>query len=72
MHDPINPSHYRQGEIQTIDYILQIARLYPGDQAYLVGNILKYLSRSTLKNGREDIEKAHWYMCKLEEITDAD
>jgi hypothetical protein len=68
MNDPINPSHYRQGEIETIDYILQIARLYPGDQAALVANIIKYISRAPLKNGREDIEKAHWYMCKLEEI----
>jgi len=68
MNDPINPSHYRQGEIETIDYILQIARLYPGDQAALVANIIKYISRAPLKNGREDIEKAHWYMCKLEEL----
>ena len=72
MHDPTNPSHYRQGDIETIDYILQIARLYPGDQAALVANIIKYISRAPLKNGREDIEKAHWYMTKLKEIIDED
>lgn len=72
MRDPINPDHYRQGDIETIDYILQIARLYPGEQAYLVGNILKYLSRAPRKNGFEDLEKARWYMRKLLEVASED
>ena len=55
----INPAHYKQGKIEVIDFIL--------DQKmnYLEGNIIKYVSRYKLKNGIEDLIKAHWYLTKL-------
>jgi len=55
----INPSHYRQGDIEVIDYIL--------DQKfdYLEGNIIKYVSRYKNKNGVEDLNKAQWYLRRL-------
>ena len=55
----INPSHYRQGDIELIDYIL--------DQKfdYLEGNIIKYVSRYKNKNGVEDLNKAQWYLRRL-------
>ena len=57
--DNINPSHYKQGKIEVIDFIL--------DQKlnYLEGNIIKYVSRYKYKNGLEDLKKAQWYLNKV-------
>jgi len=57
--EAINPQHYRQGNIEVIDFIL--------DQnfSYLEGNIIKYVSRYKYKNGLEDLKKAHWYLERL-------
>lgn len=64
MKDNINPDHYKVGGIETIQYLeakLTIDQL----EGYLVGNILKYVSRYPFKNGLEDLEKARWYLNKL-------
>jgi hypothetical protein len=57
--DNINPNHYKQGNIEVIDFIL--------DQKlnYLEGNVIKYLSRYKKKNGLEDLHKAEWYLKEL-------
>ncbi len=57
--DNINPSHYKQGNIEVIDFIL--------DQQlnYLEGNVVKYVSRYKYKNGLEDLKKAQWYLNKI-------
>jgi delta-aminolevulinic acid dehydratase/porphobilinogen synthase len=57
--DAVDPSHYRQGNIEVIDFIL--------DQKfnYLEGNIIKYVSRHKFKNGKEDLHKAQWYLTEL-------
>ncbi len=59
MKDAINPSHYKQGNIEVIDFIL--------DQklTYIEGNVIKYVSRYKYKNGIEDLKKAQWYLQKL-------
>jgi hypothetical protein len=59
--DNINPDHYKQGNIEVIDFIL--------DQKlnYLEGNVIKYLSRYKFKNGLEDLKKASWYLNRLTE-----
>ncbi len=59
MKDNINPSHYKQGNIEVIDFIL--------DQklTYLEGNVIKYTARYKYKNGLEDLNKAKWYINKL-------
>ncbi|MBT4795410.1 MAG: DUF3310 domain-containing protein [Candidatus Marinimicrobia bacterium] len=59
MNDAINPNHYKQGNIQVIDFIL--------DQklTYVEGNVIKYVSRYKFKNGLEDLKKAQWYLNKL-------
>lgn len=61
MKDNINPSHYKQGNIEVIDFIL--------DQKlnYLEGNVIKYISRYKYKNGVEDLNKARWYLDLLTE-----
>ena len=61
--DPVNhPDHYNYGEIEIIDFIEQVTEHYNSDVAYHIGNAIKYLSRAPHKNGKEDIEKARWYI----------
>ena len=57
-----SPSHYNQGDIETIDYINQIVQAYNGRAGYHVGNVIKYVSRAPHKNGKEDLEKAKVYL----------
>jgi len=58
--DPVNhPSHYTEGKIEVIDFIL--------DQKfdYCLGNAVKYISRAGKKNPDkeiEDLQKAVWYI----------
>lgn len=69
--DSINPRHYKKGPVETIDYVLQITKNLEGDEAVLVGNAIKYLSRYRDKNPSrpaEDIQKAKWYIEKLLEL----
>lgn len=56
------PKHYTQG-IETWNYILSHGL------GYLEGNIVKYITRYRLKNGREDLLKAQAYLNKLLEET---
>ncbi len=67
VNDIVNqPSHYTSGKVEVIDYILQVCADYPGDQAPLVGNVIKYLSRAPLKGTKDkDLQKAQWYLNKL-------
>lgn len=68
MQSKINPTHYKRGKFETIDVILDITQHLDGDEGYLVGNIIKYLSRYDAKNGQEDVEKARWYARKLSQL----
>ena len=55
----INPSHYKQGDIEVIDFIM--------DQKmdYLTANIQKYIARWRFKDGVCDLKKAKWFLDKL-------
>lgn len=65
-HDPVNhPEHYTRGKYETIDIIMDTVQHLDGRQGYLVGNIIKYISRYHFKNKSEDLEKARWYLNKL-------
>lgn len=64
--DPANPSHYKQGSIEVIDFILD------QHMNYLEGNVIKYISRYKYKNGLEDLHKAKWYIEKLIELNDGE
>lgn len=61
-HNAVNhPSHYTQGNCETIYEIRDI--LGPdGFKAYCLGNWIKYKSRAAYKNGTEDLEKAEVYL----------
>jgi len=64
MTDNVNhPSHYTQGEaicsgcekfIECIDVTRHLS--------FNIGNAIKYLWRYKLKNGKEDLQKAIWYI----------
>lgn len=63
-----NPSHYTQGEIECIDAIR--AALSPEEfRGFLRGNVIKYLWRAPLKHGREDYQKAQWYLNRLANLS---
>lgn len=62
-----HPNHYAQTRIECIDAIEACIEPYqdPVD-AYLTSNALKYIWRHPFKkNGREDLEKAIWYLNRL-------
>jgi len=62
--DMVNsPAHYNKAGIETIDMIESVTG--DGFEAYLQGNILKYLCRYKYKNGVEDLRKANWYLNRL-------
>lgn len=69
MSDMVNhPPHYNSGKIECIDAIESATIGKSGFEAYLVGNIMKYLWRYNQKNGIEDLKKAQWYLNKLVEV----
>lgn len=61
-----NPPHYRAGKIEVIDCIeSMIAAIRDPEQAFLAGQVLKYIARYPLKNGVEDLKKSRWYLDRL-------
>lgn len=65
-----SPSHYNYGDIEVIDFIEQVTQHYNPNVAYHIGNAIKYLARSPHKNGKEDIDKARWYIQRAFEVWD--
>lgn len=66
--DRVNhPKHYLEGGIEVYDFI-QAKLNKEGLEGYLIGNILKYVSRYKYKNGVEDLKKAQWYLNKVIEL----
>jgi hypothetical protein len=63
--DAINPSHYTNGGIETIDFMK--AKLTPEEyRGYLRGSALKYLSRLGNKDAsKQEASKAQWNINRL-------
>ncbi|MCG2290064.1 DUF3310 domain-containing protein [Staphylococcus epidermidis] len=57
-----HPSHYTYGDIEIIDFIEQVTKDYKPELAFAIGNAIKYISRANRKNGKEDLDKARWYL----------
>lgn len=55
-----HPNHYQIPElgIEVMDLIKYFTKDLPGDQGYLLGNVIKYILRAEKKNGLEDYKKA--------------
>jgi hypothetical protein len=60
--DKFNPEHYKQGKLETYEIIDSVV---PDFESYLLGNVLKYISRYKHKNGIEDLKKAIVYINKI-------
>lgn len=60
VNDPVNqPSHYKVGGVETIDFI------EAKGLGYHLGNVIKYITRAGHKGtnqGLEDLRKARWYL----------
>ena len=70
--DMVNhPPHYGTGEIECIDYIEDFLTEEEWI-GYLRGNIAKYLHRWRYKSGLQDLEKAAWYMARLQLTQEVD
>ena len=72
MSDLINkPEHYNQVGFECIDIMRMV---FSGDDrlfiGFLLGNAFKYIWRHKSKNGAEDLDKAEWYLNKIQSIDD--
>jgi len=70
MYDEINkPSHYNAGNIETIDYIVDVLSPYHAIH-YCHGNLLKYTGTRLWTKGDPiaNAEKALWYLKKQIEL----
>lgn len=66
--DPVNhPAHYTSGGIECIDAIdAAISQYKDPSDAWLVGQVIKYLWRAPLKSAyRQDVQKAKFYLDRL-------
>lgn len=68
--DPVaRPAHYQSEDgIEAIDVIKAFV---PDPHSYYMGNVLKYVMRHLQKNGKQDLEKARWYLDEMIEEYDA-
>ena len=66
-----HPPHYNQGNIETIDYIVDVLDTN-GALMYCHGNVLKYTGSRLFNKGKtiEDARKAIWYLNKIVEIVE--
>ena len=62
-----HPSHYTQGGIECID-AMEAAYGKKAVEVFCLLNAFKYLWRTEHKNGKEDLEKAMWYLKKRLEL----
>ncbi len=60
----ISPDHYK-GKIEAIEAILEAVKDLPGDEAFIAGNVLKYVWRYNKKGGLTDLLKADNYLQRL-------
>ena len=62
MSDNVNhPGHYNQNGMEVID----VLRAFMNDhqiRGFCLGNVIKYTLRARYKGGKEDLEKARWYL----------
>lgn len=63
--DPVNPGHYRQGDVECIDAIEAAVVNLKGIEAVCTGKAIKYLWRWKEKGGHTDLRKAVWYINRL-------
>lgn len=60
-----HPKHYTQGKIECLDALEAATSGLVGIEAVCTANAIKYLWRWKWKGGREDLEKAKFYIDRL-------
>lgn len=69
MNDNVNhPAHYTAGGVECIDAISAAVKDLEGEEAFLTGQVIKYLwrwKRKHKENPAEDLRKAEWYLHRL-------
>lgn len=64
--DMVNhPPHYTRGGIECIDALEAATTGLTGIEAICTANAIKYLWRWKIKGGKQDLEKARWYINRL-------
>lgn len=64
--DMVNhPPHYTQGGIECIDALEAATTGLTGIEAVCTANAIKYLWRWKSKGGKQDLEKARWYIDRM-------
>lgn len=62
MKDKINPDHYQRDGMECIDAIKAAVQNLSGAEAYETGSAIKYLWRWKEKGGKDDLNKAKWFI----------
>ena len=62
MKDKINPDHYQRDGLECIDAIKAAVQNLTGAEAYCTGSAIKYLWRWKEKGGKDDLQKAKWFV----------
>ena len=62
------PPHYTAGKVECIDAIESAVEGLTPQEAVHVANILKYVWRCKRENGKQDLQKAAWYLSRLTEM----
>jgi hypothetical protein len=62
MKDTINPSHYQRDGMECIDAIKAAVQNLSGAEAFETGSAIKYLWRWKEKGGKDDLQKAVWFI----------
>ena len=60
------PAHYTASPVETIDKVNAVVTGLPAEQAWLLGNVVKYVDRAGRKlDAADDLSKAHDYAHRL-------
>ena len=62
MKDVINPNHYQRDGMECIDAIKAAVQNLSGAEAFETGSAIKYLWRWKEKGGKDDLNKAKWFI----------
>lgn len=61
-----HPKHYQsKNGLEVIDVIDAFTSELKGVEAFDTANVIKYICRWNSKNGKQDLEKAMWYLQHL-------
>ena len=62
-YDPVDrPKHYVRNGMESLDVI---DAFVPDSYSFYMGNVLKYVMRHIDKNGKQDLQKARFYLMKM-------